>query len=469
MTVEEVAPHLAALESFVKGKSTSGDFETSLQCIFENEHAVSTHKRCLTVVLGLLGTHIDHALMVYILEHLPVFTAMLSKYPLLQKEYVRALVTLTFSSTAPGIRLKASVALVNFSKKFTKQTPDILKQAYQAFSKTCHSVTAHTLPMLSLSTSSLVELFAVNPKVSHAYTLKLLRVLGTQVKDALKHPNTSTIQALQSWKWVAPVRFFARHLVTSNDSMQVPFIQMVCAALSVKVSMNTLPFHFHMLACISDVPFLVPNALGALLQVESILSRANSRQESGKPRAYHFPALLTMSDSEIGTRSYHDTAADEAFYLILKYLAGLSVEASFPEVSDNVIGFLKSMHTKNPRIKQHVSLLSEKCELVSAAVKDARLDYAPLTCDGLSIKKENELTVLLREIEKKRMMKAKMASAGVVDRDGKGGKEGSGKRQKTDKTAARKKKQPKTASSADEAQEEEDDVLEDFELSSEFE
>ena len=113
--------------------------------------------------------------------------------------------------------------------------------------------------------------------------------------------------------------------------MQVPFIQMVCAALSVKVSMNTLPFHFHMLACISDVPFLVPNALGALLQMESILSQANSKQEQGKPRAYHFPALLTVSDSEIGTRSYHDAAADEAFYLILKYLASLSVEASFPK------------------------------------------------------------------------------------------------------------------------------------------
>ena len=104
MTVEETASHLAALESFVKGKSTSEDFETSLRCIFENEHAVSTHKRCLAVVLGLLGTHIDHALMVYILEHLPVLTAMLSKYPMLQKEYVKALVTLTFSSTAPGIR-----------------------------------------------------------------------------------------------------------------------------------------------------------------------------------------------------------------------------------------------------------------------------------------------------------------------------------------------------------------------------
>ena len=78
------------------------------------------------------------------------------------------------------------------------------------------------------------------------------------------------------------------------------------------------------------------------------------------------------------------------------------------------------MHTKNPRIKQHVSLLSEKCESVSAVVKDARLDYAPLNCDGLSIKKENELTVLLKEIEKKRTMKAKMALAGVVDRERKG-------------------------------------------------
>lgn len=469
MTVEEEAHHFVALESFVNGKNTSEDLEESLRYVFESEIPASKHKKCLTAMLGLLGTHVDHTQLIYILEHLPILHTLLSKYPLLQKEYAKTLVTLAFSSTVPGVRLQASVTLVNFSKKFTKQTPDVIKQAYQAFSKICHSVNVHTLPMLSLSTSSLVELFAVNPKVSHAYTLKLLRTLASQLKDALKHPSPSTIQVLQSWKWVAPVRFFAKHLMNSKDAMQAPFIQMICAALNVKVSVNTLPFHFHLLTCISDVPYLVPNVLGALLQISSILSQANSKQEQGKPRAYHFPALLNVSDSEVSTRSYHDTAVDEVFYLILKYLVNLSIEPSFPEVSDSVVEFLTSMHTKNPRIKHHISLLSAKCESVRLEVKNARLDYAPLNYDTLSIKKENELTLLLREVEKKRSMKAKMALVGVIDRKEKGEKTKHNKRQKIEKDVKRKDKQPKIISNEEDQDEEEDDILEDLALSSDLE
>lgn len=466
MTFEEGAHHLLVLESFVKGENTNEDLEDSLRFIFEDGIPVSKHKRCLISILGLLDTHVDHTLVVYILEHLSSLNNMLSKYPVLQKEYSKILVTLAFSSTVPGIRLKASVALVGFIKKFTKQTPDVLKQAYQAFSKICHSITVHTLPVLSLSTSSLVELFAVNPKVSHVYALKLLRALASQVKDALKHPNPSTIQALQSWKWIAPMRFFAKHLMNSNDTMQAPFIQMICAALNVKVSMNTLPFHFHLLTCISDVAFSVPNALGALLQIGSILSQANSKQEKGKPRTYHFPALISVSDGEIGTRSYHDAAVDETFYLILKYLANSSAEPSFPEISESVVEFLTMMHTKNPRVKQHISLLITKCESARMDVKNARLDYAPLNYDALNIKKENDLTLFLKETEKKRTVKAKMTLIGVVG--GEVERDEHGKRQRTEKTVKRKKKQLEVMPSGV-VQEEEDDILEDFALSSDLE
>ena len=128
------------------------------------------------------------------------------------------------------------------------------------------------------------------------------------------------------------MRFFAKHLIGSKSAMQAPFIQMICAALTVKVSMNTLPFHFHLLTCISEAPFPIPSAIGALLHAASVLSQANSKQEHGKPRVLHLPTLLTVSDSETGTRSYHDAAVDEAFYLILKYLTGISTEASFPEL-----------------------------------------------------------------------------------------------------------------------------------------
>ena len=461
MTVEEESRHLSFLESFSKGKSPTGDLEESLRYVFEDEVSVASYKKCLTSILGLLGMHIDHSLVTYTLEHLSTLHGMLAKYPMLQKECTKVLVALAFSSTVPGVRLKASVALVTFCKRFAKQAPDVLKQAYQAFSKACHSVTVHTLPMLSLATNSLVELFAIHPRVSHAYSLKLLRALASQVQTALKHPSSSTIQALQSWKWVAPVRFFAKHLIGSKSAMQAPFIQMICAALTVKVSMNTLPFHFHLLTCISEAPFPIPSAIGALLHAASVLSQANSKQEHGKPRVLHLPTLLTVSDSETGTRSYHDAAVDEAFYLILKYLTGISTEASFPELSEGVTEFLRSMQTKNPRIKQHISSLAEKCASVCAETRSARLDYAPLSCTAMIAKKENELTLFLEETERKRARRARMALVGVVDQEE---DVKHGKRQKG-KTVKREKKRPKVMPIDDE----EADVLEDLELSSDFE
>ena len=452
---------MKVLECLVKGENGEEDWQESLRHVFEEEVSPSEYKRCLTVVLELLEMHVDGTFVTYILEHLSALDAMLFKYPLFQKQYVKMLVTLAFSSTDPELRLKATVALITFSKRFVKQVADILKQAYQAFSKACHSISIHNLPMLSLATNSLVELFATHPRTSHAYSLVLLRMLASQLYKALKHPSASTIQDLQSWKWIAPVRFFARYLTNNKDTMQEPFIQMICAALNVKVSMNTLPFHFHLLTCISDSPHMIPNAFGALLQIGNILSQANSKQEHGKPRTFYLPSLITVSDADISTRSYHDAAVDEAFYLILKYLVAMSAEASFPEISDNVIGCLRSMQTKNPRIKQHIFVIAEKCESVCMEVKNARFDYTPLNHSSMSIKKENKLTLFLHEIEEKRAMRTRMALTGVVEREK---RVKQGRKQEAKKSKKRRRKEPRNVPS-DEDQGEGEDVLEDLALS----
>lgn len=477
MTREQVEGHLKTLEAYAAKQSATDALLPSLLYAFDHVAVIDRSGRLcksfIASLLGLLAGSLASDCTLMILDRFPSFFASLKRFPVLQKTCTDVLVKLVFYSNVSVLQMQASKTLVLFGRAFRAQRSLIMKRSYGAFLRTCHSVTSISLHRLSLATDFLLDIALVDDVVALKVLGKAMRVMAKEVRDALKS-DAKAISSVQSWRFVAQLRFFSGLLSSSKattrlDVLRMPVVGLASAALGVKLSLTKLPFHFHVIDSLLSISssidntslksiatarksMLVPACFSHLLSILSLLSlhpsqmgqlssskKANNGKSAfAKPRHFWFASLLSIGEGDCHARSFHDAAIDEVFYLLLKGVCRAKAVCwvSFPEVCEGLACMLKGHHgaaealkgAVNSKIKQHVHALMDKCTLDARAIVRFRVSNSltPLRAhieggddaySGANTAKNREAGELERFKEATERMRAIRAKTALGDLD----------------------------------------------------
>lgn len=439
---------LKTLEAFTQGGKTASpaELEAALQfCLSGQWHQSETLcKPMLLCLCELVKMEYDLARVLGCgLQGTATLDA-LSRFPKIQVALLKMLVKLVFyaANGEETVVLAACSVLLVFMRRFAAgnklRMGQVLKLSYHAFLRGCHRVNQYTIGSLSMGTRAILEVLqtalSLNVTLATAFCLKAMRALAGCVRDALRHAKPTSIRDLHSWRFIGQVRLFSLLLTTSSNNeilaeMREPFLRLISTPLThLKVSLGTLPFTFHLLESLAMFPEqLVPEAYAALFLALSALAQASAKPDSNNSKApvYFFPALITVSDAECSSRSYQDAVADELAFLWTRLLASLSRSAAFPDWFDcleplfqQLVGKKGSPYgTKNPRLRQHISILIEKGRKTTDSIRKQRFGSAPMDYNNtISVKDgQTEMEAFLAATMRMRQNKAQMLAESLQD------------------------------------------------------
>lgn len=499
------------LEAYAAKQSAADALLPSLLYAFDHATEIDKNNRLcklfITSLLGLLADSLATDCTLLILDRLPSFFASLKRYPVLQKASADVLVKLVFYSSTSVLQMQATKTLVLFARTFRAQRSLVMRRSYAAFLRTCRSITSINLHRLSLSTDFLLDIAFVDDTTAVNILGKAMRLMAGEVRDALKG-NATAISSVQSWRFVAQLRFFSGLLSSSKATaklgvLRMPFVGLASAALGVKLSLTKLPFHFHVVDSLLSVSsstddaspskpsttitrggMLIPACISHLLSILALLSlhsshhpdRSSSKASGGKsgakPKHFWFASLLSIGEGECHAGLFQEAAIDEVFYLLLKGVccAKASCWVGFPEICNGLICMLKGdggstaeaplKGAAGSRIKRHVRALLDKCAVDARAIAQLRVSNS-LTprktridgsdaCDGAKMDKNGgtgELERFREATERMRAIRAKTA-LGDLDQDANGPKNCEGDAAKSDdNSVGQQKKRERKANS----------------------
>ena len=271
------------------------------------------------------------------------------------------------------IRIHAAVSLHKFCKNFPSQYETCARKMYLAFLKSCKSVSAHNIHILSLLTNSLVEIFSINIDKLACLIFSSVRKLAEIVRIAVKDSNKENLKKIFSWPFCAAIKLWGILLSTTDSNKLAglipPTISLCMELCCFQVSNFYAPFYLQMvriaLELMEKKQVFIPinHILGHMLK--AICSKRVEGTGKITGAAYCVSFMIKASTSDQSNSSYREALFEDCHTLLMRYIGITSSWACFPEVGLNCQNLLASSISNCPHKKFKNTLIISKNRLQS--------------------------------------------------------------------------------------------------------
>lgn len=251
---------------------------------------------------------------------------------------------------------------------------------YLAFLKSCKSISAHNIHILSLMTNSLVEILTLNSDKMACLVFSSIRKLAEAVRVAIKDSSKENLKKVFSWPFCAAIKLWGLFLEKADssklDSLLAPTISICMELCCFQVSNFYAPFYLQMvriaLSLMKKKQVFIPvnHVLGHLLKTICSKKVVVSGKITGN--AYCVSFMIKASASDQTNVSYREALFDDCHTLLMKYIEISSTWACFPEIGLNCQNLLTAaiIECPNKKFKSSLTISKNKLNtLLESAVK----------------------------------------------------------------------------------------------------
>lgn len=337
-------------------------------------------------------------------------------------------------STWPSepVRVAALLTIYHLCSHYASLFPIASKLMYRQYTNCCRSLASHNLGQATLLLNGLLEIFALHPAQGAAFGIKCLRRLADLLRLAIKDSKKEQTKKVFCWSIVALLRFWTRLLsiqCVGKKGRRSPYRQLVhpiCgllnALLAYRVAPQLFPFHFHLVSCAHELArelgLFIPVA-SCLLKIIGHVAKQPLHRLEVKKGAYDLVAIYRASKSEVGSKGYLESVAEDALYHLLASLVNQTNSFAFPEYAEPIIGALRDILAREAKldralkkqIEGHLAkIVQQKKEIESLRARDA-LTPATIAAKSPTVPASSQLLCeYFANVERVREAKRKMLS-----------------------------------------------------------
>ena len=242
---------------------------------------------------------------------------------------------------------------------------------YLAFLKSCKSINAHNIHILSLMTNSLVEVFSVNIDKLSCLIFSSIRKLAESVRVAVKDSSKENLKKVFSWPFCAAIKLWGI-LLAKTESTRItelisPTISLCMELCCFQVTNFYAPFYLQMVRIALDlmenkhVFIPVNHILGHMLK--TICSKRIDGAAKITGAAYCISFMIKSSSSDQANPSYREALFEDCHTLLMRYIGITSTWACFPEIGLNCQNLLAAAIADCPHKKFKSTLIISKNKL----------------------------------------------------------------------------------------------------------
>lgn len=242
---------------------------------------------------------------------------------------------------------------------------------YLAFLKSCKSISAHNIHILSLMTNSLIEVFSINVEKLSCLIFSSIRKLAESVRVAIKDSSKDNLKKVFSWPFCASIKLWGL-LLAKTESEKItdlisPTISLCMELCCIQVTNFYAPFYLQMVRIALEImekkQVFIPvnHILGHMLK--TICSKRVEGAAKITGAAYCISFMIKASISDQANSSYREALFEDCHTLLMKYIGITSTWACFPEIGLNCQNLLSAAMADCPHKKFKSTLTISKNKL----------------------------------------------------------------------------------------------------------
>lgn len=240
-----------------------------------------------------------------------------------------------------------------------------------AFLKSCKSISAHNIHILSLMTNSLIEIFTINVDKLSCLIFSSIRKLAESIRVAIKDSSKDNLKKVFSWPFCASIKLWGL-LLSKTESEKIadlisPTISLCMELCCFQVTNFYAPFYLQMVRIALEVmekkQVFIPvnHILGHMLKTNCSKRIEAASKITGA--AYCISFMIKASTSDQVNPSYREALFEDCHTLIMKYIGITSTWACFPEIGLNCQNLLSAAIADCPHKKFKTTLTVSKNKL----------------------------------------------------------------------------------------------------------
>ncbi|XP_074625885.1 nucleolar complex protein 2 homolog [Acropora palmata] len=349
-------------------------------------------KHYLGDILQLLKTLAEPSMLCVILRHAQQLVPYYACFPKVAREFIKRSVRM-WSRGEEHVRVMAFLGIRNIATLMPSSFLELsAKKLYMDFVKNTKFMSPKAKPVITFMQNSLVEIFSLDVHLTYQHAFVYIRQLAIHLRNAMVRQKKDSYQTVYNWQYIQCLHLWCRIVseVKSNgvlDPLIYPLVQTVLGAIKLVPAARYYPLKFH---CIRSLNMLaeatdtfVPVAPFLLEILESTEFNKKIKLSTAKPTPFTY--ILKVSKQQLGTKPYLDVVADHIFELLLEYFSVHAHSIAFPEVAFPAIVRLRKFikTTDVPRYRKLMKQLVDKIEETSTEVTNRRskVSFSPKDID----------------------------------------------------------------------------------------
>ncbi|XP_068699854.1 nucleolar complex protein 2 homolog [Montipora foliosa] len=346
----------------------------------------------LNDILKLLKTLAEPSMLCVILRHVQQMTPYYACFPKVAKAFIKQFVKM-WSSGEEHVRVLAFLGIRNVATMMPSSFLDFsVKQLYMNFVKNTKFMSPKTRPVIVFMQNSLVEIFSLDSHLTYQHAFVYIRQLAIHLRNAIIRQKKDSYQTVYNWQYIHCLHLWCRVIseVKCNgvlDPLIYPLVQTVIGAIKMVPAARYYPLRFH---CIRSLNLLseatdtyIPVAPFLLEILESEEFNKKMKMSTAKPT--EFSCILKVTKQQLGTKPYQDAVVDHIFELLLEFFCVHAHSIAFPEVALPAVVRLRKFikTTAVPKYRKQMKQLVDKIEETSTEVTNRRskVSFSPKDTD----------------------------------------------------------------------------------------
>ncbi|KAH7439635.1 hypothetical protein KP509_04G069800 [Ceratopteris richardii] len=343
--------------------------------------------------LHILTQMTDNQMITFTLKRLKESACFLGALPKFAHKYLK--VVLHFWGRGEG-----SVSLVSFLfiremalLLGTDHLDACLKGMYKEYAANSKFVTASSLPRIRFMANCVVELYGVDFAASYQQAFVFIRQLAIILRNALTMKTKEAFKQVYSWQYVNCLEVWVRVLSTYADRKDLqplgyPLTQILTGVAQLVPTARYFPLRIHCVQLLN----LLAAAMGIYIPVASLLLDMLEFKELNKPptggvgKAIDFGCTLKVSKPTLKTRAFQDECVTTVVDQISEHLVQWSYSVAFPELvqvpllglrrfvkATKVGRFQTQVKQLLNQIEENISYVGRKRDNISFCPKDSQM------------------------------------------------------------------------------------------------
>ncbi|XP_013410225.1 nucleolar complex protein 2 homolog [Lingula anatina] len=366
-------------------------------------------KLYLTELIRLLSEVGESTIVNILLKHVHQLVPFIACFPKVARIVVKKLISLWSSTSEETCRVLSFLSINKLVRLMQNALLEpTLKQMYMAYVQNCKFTSPSTLPMINFMQRSLVEMFAIDVRLTYQYAFIYIRQLAIHLRNAITVKKKDTCQAVYNWQYVHCLYLWARLLSTvyPSDTLEpliYPLTQTIIGTIKLIPTAKYYPLRFHCIKTLNMLSKATNTFIPVLPFILEVLEQTDFNKKHSKAsfRPLNFTCILKVSKAQLQEKAFKDGLIDQVYELLLETFYIHAHTIGFPELVLPAVMQLKESLKKCKvanycrQLKQVLEKVNETSKVIGQRRKEATFDLKdPKSVDAWDRKSKEEGTPL---------------------------------------------------------------------------